>query len=208
MLGPWPLHLMDMMRSLDGSTLMTDLYIVSLNRNPTPACPCLLAPEKMILHPSSRSRTPWSFQRNSARPTTSHFNLCSSFTRRSLFPDPRRDLTFQVPMFTVVLALLNFRTSLTFRSAGTCFPIEAGFRHAASSADDLVCLGPGLRVGLFPILVVIHTLLARRGLEEVRGACLASHLACPFSYLVSSCFCSYSFTDNRMGVVHFSPIPQ
>ena len=177
------------MRSLNGSKLTTDLYAVSLNRNPTVACPCLLAPEQMILHPSSRSRTPCSFQRNSAWPTTSHFNLCNSFTRRSLFPDPRRDLTFQVPMFTVVLELLNFRTSHTFRSASTsttCFQ-KAGFRHAASSANDLVCLGHVS--SLFWLLFT----LSWWGLEEVRGAYLARrppNLACPFLILSLYVFCS------------------
>ena len=129
----------------------------------------------MILHPSSRF-------------TTSHFNLCNSFTRRSLFPDPRRDLTFQVPMFTVVLALLNFRTSLTFRSAGTsttCFPI-AGFQHAASSADDFVCLG--LFSSRFWLFTHSPGGVSRKCGELVWPGDLPSGMS--FSYLVSSCFCS------------------
>ena len=90
-------------------------------------------------------------------------------------------------MFTVVLALLSFRTSLTFWSAGTsitCFPI-AGFRHAASSADDLVCLG--LVSSRFWLLYT----LSWQGLEEVQGAYLARRppiwhvlfLSCLFMFL-------------------------
>ena len=122
------------------------------------------------------------------RPTASHFNLCNSFTRRSLFHDTRRDLTFQVPMFTVVLALLNFRTSLTFQSAGTsttCFPI-AGFRHAASSTDDLVCLG--LVSFRFWLLFTLSWRVSRKCGELVWPGDLPSDM--PFSYLVSSFFCS------------------
>ena len=154
---------------------MTDLYAVSLNRNLTPACPCLLAPEKMILHPPSRSRTHWSFQRNSSRSTTSHFNPCNSFTRRSPFPYPRRDLTFQVPMFTVVLALLNFRTALTN------YMLSNSWLSACSVISWQSSL---LRVGLFPILIVIHTLLAgSRGSAGSLFGQATSHLACPFLIL-------------------------